>query len=72
MLLEKDSLAFTYCQVLIIYIKSTTNQMELFYENGTNEIVNSLALDIEKSKKVFQRTGEIVKIKVSIKEGLGA
>ena len=72
MLLEKDSLAFTYCQVPIIYIKSTTNQMELFYENGTNEIVNSLALDIEKSKKVFQRTGEIVKIKVSIKEGLGA
>ena len=71
MLLEKDSLAFTYCQVPIIYIKSTTNQMELFYENGTNEIVNSLALDIEKSKKVFQRTGEIVKIKVSIKEGLG-
>jgi hypothetical protein len=72
MLLEKDSLAFTYCQVPIIYIKSTTNQMELFYENGSNEIVNSLALDIEKSKKVFQRTGEIVKIKVSIKEGLGA
>jgi hypothetical protein len=71
MLLEKDSLAFTYCQVPIIYIKSTTNQMELFYENGTNEIVNSLVLDIEKSKKVFQRTGEIVKIKVSIKEGLG-
>ena len=72
MLLEKESLAFTYCQVPIIYIKSTTNQMELFYENGTNEIVNSLALDIEKSKKVFQRTGEIVKIKVSIKEGLEA
>ena len=70
--LEKDSLAFTYCQVPIIYTKSTANQMELFYKNGTSEIVNSLALDIEKSKKVFQRTGEIVKIKVSINEGLVA
>lgn len=71
-ILEKDSLAFTYCQVPIIYTKSTANQMELFYKNGTSEIVNSLALDIEKSKKVFQRTGEIVKIKVSINEGLVA
>lgn len=71
-ILEKDSLAFTYCQVPIIYTKSKANQMELFYKNGTSEIVNSLALDIEKSKKVFQRTGEIVKIKVSIKEGLVA
>jgi hypothetical protein len=70
--LEKDSLAFTYCQVPIIYTKSAANQMELFYKNGTSEIVNSLALDIEKSKKVFQRTGEIIKIKVSINEGLVA
>ena len=46
--------------------------MELFYKNGTSEIVNSLAVDIEKSKKVFQRTGEIVKIKVSINKGLVA
>ena len=69
-ILEKDSLAFTYCQVPIIYTKSTANQIELFYKNGTSEIVNSLALDIDKSKKVFQRTGEIVKINVSINEGL--
>ncbi len=71
-ILEKNSLAFTYCQVPIIYTKSTANQIELFYKNGTSEIVNSLALDLEKSKKVFQRTGEIVKIKVSINQGLVA
>jgi hypothetical protein len=71
-LLEKDSLAFTYCQVPIIYTKSTVNQMELFYKNGTSEIFNSLVLDIEKSKKVFQRTGEIVKIEVSINKALVA
>lgn len=68
--LEKDSLAFTYCQVPIIYTKATTNQMELFYKNGSREIVKSLELDIEKSKKIFQRTGEIINIKVFINKGL--
>ncbi|MEI7508769.1 MAG: hypothetical protein WCJ62_04820 [Flavobacterium sp.] len=72
MVLEKDSLAFTYCQVPIIYSKSATNLMELYYKNGIMERVDSLELDEEKSQKVFQRTGEIVKIKVSINEGLVA
>jgi len=68
--LEKDSLAFTYCQVPIIYIKSTSNQMELFYKNGTIQRLDSLELDVENSQKIFLRTAEIVKIKVSINEGL--
>jgi hypothetical protein len=69
-LLEKDSLAFTYCQVPIIYIKSTTNQMELFYKNGTIQTIDSLELDEDNSHKIFKRTAEIVKIIVSIKESL--
>jgi hypothetical protein len=68
--LEKGSLAFTVCQVPIIYIKSTANQIEIFYKNGTINRVNSLELDEENSRKIFQRTAEIVKIKVSIKDGL--
>jgi hypothetical protein len=65
--LEKDSLAFTYCQVPIIYKKSTVNQMELFYKNGTIQRIDSLELDAEDSNKIFKRTAEIVKIIVSIK-----
>ena len=69
-LLEKNSLAFTYCQVPIIYTKSTTNQMELFYKNGTIQRFDSLELDEDNSHKIFKRTAEIVKIIVSIKESL--
>jgi hypothetical protein len=68
--LEKDSLAFTFCQVPIIYTKSTANQIEIFYKNGNINSVYSLELDEENSRKIFQRTAEIVKIKVSIKDGL--
>ena len=68
--LEKDSLAFTFCQVPIIYTKSTANQMEIFYKNGNSNRVDSLELDEENSQKIFQRTAEIVKIIVSIKDGL--
>ncbi len=65
-LLEKDSLAFSYCQVPIIYSKSNTSKIEIFYSDGKNETINASELDIENSKKVFQRTGEIVKIMVSV------
>ncbi len=65
-LLIKDSLAFTYCQIPIIYTKSTANKIELFYTNGTHEVVESLELDATKSKKIFKRTGEISSIKVFV------
>ena len=65
-LLEKDSLAFSYCQVPIIYSKSNTHKIDIFYSNGNKESIDSLELDTEKSNKVFQRTGEIMKIIVSL------
>jgi len=70
MTLEKDSLAFTVCQVPIIYTKSTANQIEIFYKNGNSNRVDTLELDEENSQKIFQRTAEIVKIIVSINDGL--
>ncbi|MGL2963571.1 hypothetical protein ACSVH2_07095 [Flavobacterium sp. RSB2_4_14] len=57
--LESDSLAFTVCQVPIIYRISTSNKIELFYENGTNEVLNTLELNQQISNKIFNRTGEI-------------
>ena len=44
--------------------------MEIFYKNGNSNRVDSLELDEENSQKIFQRTAEIVKIIVSIKDGL--
>ena len=66
--LEKGTLAFTVCQVPVIYKIATSNQMELYYDNGSEEVIDSLELDLQKSTKIFQRTGEIGLVIVSIKE----
>ena len=66
--LEIGSLAFTVCQVPVVYKKNTINQIELHYKNGVQEVIESLELDLVRSKKIFQRSGEIVQINVSINE----
>jgi hypothetical protein len=62
--LESNSLAFTVCQVPIVYRISTSNKIDLFYENGTNELLNTLELNQEISNKIFHRTGEISQVVV--------
>ena len=64
--LEKGNLAFTICQVPIIYKLSDNNQIEVSYKNNAIEIISSLTLSHEASQKIFQRTGEIIQITVSI------
>jgi hypothetical protein len=66
MTLEKDSLAFTVCQVPVIYKIASFNQVELAFDNETSEVFKTLELDTEKSKKIFLRTGEIASITVSL------
>jgi hypothetical protein len=64
--LEKGNLAFTVCQVPIIYKIADSNQIEVKYENGEIEAFSTLTLSHELSQKIFQRTGEIVQVAVSI------
>lgn len=66
--LEKDSLAFTVCQVPIIYKIAQSNVIELYYANGANETVESLELNENQSKKIFFRTGEIAQVVVFLSE----
>ena len=63
---EKDSLSFTYCQIPIVYTLGDKKGLKLLLKNG--EVVESseLNLDTITSGKVFQRTGEIRQIIVSI------
>ena len=64
-----DSLAFTLCQVPIVYIlTSGVEQMSLESKNGEIEQVNSLTLSNQHSESIFKRTGEIIKIEVHIDE----
>ena len=66
--LEKDSLAFTVCQVPIIYKIAQRNSIELYYTNGANETINALELNENQSKKIFLRTGEIAQVEVFLSE----
>ena len=66
--IEKNSLAFTVCQVPIVYKTANSNALHLFFKNGTEETIPALELDAENSKKIFDRTGEIITVKVSLNE----
>jgi hypothetical protein len=66
--LEKDSLAFTVCQVPIVYKIAQRNAIELYYTNGANETIDALELDENQSKKIFFRTGEIAQVEVFLSE----
>jgi hypothetical protein len=65
--LEKNSLAFTYCQIPIIYKKTEKEHLEVVYNSGLSVEFKKLSLDVETSKKVFSRTGEVNRIMVSVK-----
>ncbi|MGI9532412.1 hypothetical protein [Lutimonas sp.] len=61
-----DALCFTYCQIPIIYQVSDHTGIQVVYDKNNVSTFSSLSLDGRTSKKVFERTGEIEKIIVSI------
>ena len=67
---EPGSLCFTFCQVPVIYRLSQDNHMEIEKKGGQLINGNSLHLNEEISKHIFNRTGEITKITVHIKESI--
>ncbi len=68
LMLEQDSLAFTVCQVPVIYNIAAENKIEVLFTDGSSELLNTIELSQELSNKIFQRTGEIAQIKVYVKE----
>ncbi|MCI4441894.1 MAG: hypothetical protein JHC39_00165, partial [Lentimicrobium sp.] len=64
--LEKGCLAFTICQVLMIYKLADKNQIEVKYRNNKIETIPALILSHELSQKIFDRTGEIMQVTVAI------
>ncbi|MCK0110003.1 hypothetical protein MWU58_11910 [Flavobacteriaceae bacterium S0825] len=68
--LSKNSLAFTYCQVPVVYEISRKNSIEIFKNDNSIELLDSLIIDAQTSEKIFQRTGEVTLIKVSIQENI--
>jgi hypothetical protein len=68
--LAAGSLAFSVCQVPVVYIMSASNKIEIEYANAEVIVYDSLILDEIESQKVFERTGQISLIKIHITEDL--
>ncbi len=66
--LEKGSLCFTYCQIPIIYKLAEKEGLKVEFNGDSVLEYDHLNLDLATSKKVFERTGEISQIIVSIKK----
>ena len=61
------SMAFTYCQVPIVYQISDSNRVRLFKDNEEIHSSEYLELNTEFSQSIFNRDGEVDKIWVQIK-----
>jgi hypothetical protein len=64
--LTAGSLFFSCCQVPVVYTLSPQSKLSIEYADGTVAEKDTASLDEELSRKVFERTGEIKRILVSI------
>ena len=64
--LEKDSLAFTICQVPIVYKKASESSTSVEFFDGPTKMFDANTLDIETTKYVFERTHKIKQILVFV------
>ncbi len=62
LVLPKDSLAFTFCQVPVIYVKSNDSRLLVAYEDNSVEEIHDKTLPYSISQELFNRTGKIVSI----------
>ncbi len=68
--LEQNCLAFTVCQVPVIYHIDEKARIELSRQDGSTERIEGLHMDRETSEHVFTRTGEISRMDVFLTPAL--
>lgn len=66
--LEAGTLGFTYCQIPVVYQLSDVVKLEVIYKDGRTVSSENLSLNTDMSKNVFERTGDIARIVVKVKE----
>ncbi len=67
-ILNENQLAFTFCQVPVIYSFSDKEEIAVSYENGSVENIKGNSLDRKLSSSIFNRSGEVKLIEVTIKK----
>lgn len=68
--LEKNSLAFTYCQVPVIYKLATQCKIEVILNHGSISIIDGQTLDQELSAWIFNRTGDVAQLVVHLDQSM--
>ncbi len=68
--LKEGSLGFTYCQVPVVYKLSENESLEILWNNSRVTKFHSLDADEDTSRKIFERTGEVIQIEANISESL--
>jgi hypothetical protein len=68
--LEKNSLAFTYCQVPVIYKLATQCKIEVVLNHGSINLIDGQTLDQELSAWIFNRTGDVAQLVVHLDQSM--
>jgi hypothetical protein len=66
--LPENSLAFTFCQVPVVYQLGYESTIEIEFNDDTSKTIEGLKLDLETSVNLFHRTGVIKKMNVTLQE----
>jgi hypothetical protein len=67
LMLSENMMAFTICQVPVIYIKSDMEKMIVTFRDGHEKVLDGLTLPASYSSHVFERDNKIIKIHVLLK-----
>jgi hypothetical protein len=62
----RDGLAFTFCQVPIVFVRSADRYMELHFSDGSVKRKETHGLDPALSRELYRRSGKIDFVKVGI------
>jgi len=65
--LPPGSLAFTFCQVPIMYCSDSKSNIETFFSDGSRSKISGNTLDLEISQHIFNRNGLIDRLIVGVK-----
>ncbi|MDG2017978.1 MAG: hypothetical protein P8J25_00855 [Porticoccaceae bacterium] len=68
--LQAGQLGFTYCQVPVVYSLAEETSVVISYADGTEKAISGDAIDPQTSLSIFDKTGEVVKISVTLQPGL--
>jgi len=66
LVIDKGQLAFSYCQIPVIYNISESNSIEVCFKNGSVEDIMSLQLNRNISAAIFNRADKVEKLIVNI------